>query len=76
MGQQGQSRAEAGAVTWASHVKKWGSWGNNVGPQGKSRGLPVEITWAPRGNHVGPQGKSRGPTGAITLAPRGNHMGP
>ena len=27
--------------------------GNHVGPQGKSRGPPGEITWAPRANHVG-----------------------
>ena len=24
-----------------------------MGPTGKSRGPPAEITWAPRGNHVG-----------------------
>ena len=50
--------------------------GNHVGPQGKSRGPPGEITWAPRGNHVGPQEKSRGPPGEITWTPRGNHVGP
>ena len=48
----------------------------SVGPTGKSRGPPGEITWAPRGNHVGTQGKSRGPHGEITSAPRGNHPPP
>ena len=48
-----------GAITWAPS-------GNHVGPQGQSRGPPVEITWAPRVNHVSPQGQSRGPQGAIT----------
>ena len=42
-----------------------------MGPKGKSRGPPVEITWAPRGNHVGPQRQSLGPPVEITWDPRG-----
>ena len=56
-------------------AEEWAPRGNHVGPTGKSRGPPGEITWAPRGNHVGPTGKSRGPHGEITSAPRGNHVG-